>query len=328
MSSPEVIYVWRWLIRDTFRQAMANYVFWVMLAASAVVIVFCLSVSIQRGGPLRPADDIALFEAPKKDPQRALDARPRGSLTLAFGAWPIPLGRDGVAAVRDLLLLLAEWVVGAGGTLLALIWTAGFLPEFLQPASATVLLSKPTPRWVLLMGKYLGVLTFAGFQVTVFIVGTWLALGLRTGFWVNSYLWGIPLLLLQFAAVYSFSVLLAVLTRSTLVCVFGSVIFWFLCWGLNYGRHCMLALQSSMPPLGSGLRGMVEACYWIMPKPVDLGMILQNALQAEDVFRSFEELQTIQRIGEFHPVLSMLTSFAFAVVMIVVAARQLGSTDY
>ena len=113
-----------------------------------------------------------------------------------------------------MLLLLAEWVAGGGGTLLALIWTAGFVPDFLQPAQATVLLSKPISRWVLLTGKYLSVLVFAGFQVTVFIFGTYLACGLSTGFWVDSYLWGIPLLLLHFAAVYSFSVLLAVCTAA------------------------------------------------------------------------------------------------------------------
>ena len=33
MNFPEVIYAWRWLIRDTFRQSKANYVLWVMLAA-------------------------------------------------------------------------------------------------------------------------------------------------------------------------------------------------------------------------------------------------------------------------------------------------------
>jgi ABC-type transport system involved in multi-copper enzyme maturation permease subunit len=315
MSSPEVIYAWRWLIRDTFRQARANYVFWVMLAASAVMIFFCFSVNIEGGEPLRSADDI--------------EGRPtHGYVSLAFGAWRIQLFRDGQAQVHFLLLLLAEWVAGAGGTLLALVWTAGFMPEFLQPAHATVLVSKPIPRWVLLMGKYLGVLAFAGFQVTVFIVGTWLAFGLRTGFWVNSYLWGIPLLLLQFAAVYSFSVFLAVWTRSTLACVIGSVVFWFLCWGMNYGRHCLLALESAMPPLHSLLRGLVEGGYSILPKPVDLGMMLQRTLNAGDSFGSLSELQKVQELGCFCPELSLLTSLLFAIGMIVVAARQLAATEY
>jgi ABC-type transport system involved in multi-copper enzyme maturation permease subunit len=315
MSSPEVIYACRWLIRDTFRQARASYVFWVMLAASAVVIFFCLSVNIEGGEPLRPPEEIEMRSA-------------HGHMTLAFGAWRIELYRDGQEQVHFMLLLLAEWIAGAGGTLLALVWTAGFMPEFLQLANATVLLSKPIPRWVLLMGKYLGVLAFVGFQVTVFIAGTWLALGMRTGVWVNSYLWGIPLLLLQFAAVYSFSAFLAVWTRSTLACVFGSVGFWSLCWGMNYGRHCLLALESSLPPLSANLQALVETGYWVLPKPLDLGILLHHALDAGNSFGSIAELQRVQDLGAFYPGFSLLTSLLFAIGMIVVAARQLAATDY
>ena len=316
MSSPEVIYACRWLIRDTFRQSMANFVFWVMLAASAVVIFFCLSVSIEGGGPLRKhPDDLEVQRSP-------------GHISLAFGAWRIELARGGQAEVRFILLLLAEWVAGGGGTLLALIWTASFLPDFLQPANASVLLSKPVPRWVLLLGKYLGVLAFAGFQVTIFIFGTYLALGLRTGFWVNSYLWGIPLLLLHFAAVYSFSVLLAVCTRSTLACVLGSMAFWFLCWGMNYGRHQLVALESHLPPMRPALRGLAEVGYWILPKPVDMGMILHGALEAGHSFTLMDDLQKVQDLGAFHPQLSLWASFLFAVAMIFVSSRQLAATDY
>jgi ABC-type transport system involved in multi-copper enzyme maturation permease subunit len=315
MNAPEVIYACKWLIRDTFRHSLANYVSWVMLAISALVIFFCLSVSIESGEPLRPADDLELQPV-------------HGQVSLAFGAWRLPLFRDGQAQVHFLLLLLAEWIAGCGGTLLALVWTAGFMPEFLQPARATVLLSKPIPRRVLLLGKYLGVLAFAGFQVSVFIVGTWVALGLSTGFWVTSYLWGIPLLLLHFAAVYSFSVFLAVCTRSILACVLGSVAFWFLCWGMNYGRHCLLALQADLPPLQPVLRQFIEAGYWILPKPVDLGMMLHRVLEAGNSFRSLSELQKVQDLGAFYPDLSLLTSLLFAIVMLLAAARQLSATDY
>ena len=39
----------------------------------------------------------------------------------------------------------------------ALVWTAGFLPDFLQPSAASVLFAKPVPRWTVLLGKYAGV---------------------------------------------------------------------------------------------------------------------------------------------------------------------------
>ena len=314
MTPRDFVYACRWLIRDTIRQSMANWMFWVMLAGSAVVILFCLSVSIHAGQSLG-VDDVEI---------RA----PHGYVSIAFGAWRIPLFRDGQAEVHFILLMLSEWIAGGGGTLLALVWTAGFMPEFLQPASATVLMSKPVPRWALLTGKYIGVLTFAAFQVTVFMVGTWAALGVSTGYWVPRYLFGIPLLLVHFAAVYSFSVLVAAITRSTLACVFGSVGFWFFCWGINYGRHCLLALQSSMPPLNPALRGLVEVGYWIFPKPADMGMMLHQLLDAGGSFRPLPELQRVQELGAFYPELSVVTSLLFAGVITAIAAHQLSATDY
>ena len=84
---------------------------------------------------------------------------------------------------------------------------------------------------------------------------TWLALGLKTGVWLYPYLVGIPVLVLHFAAIYSFSVLLGVCTRSTVACIFGAVLFWLVCWGINLGRHYTLAMSTlapGTPPSASG----------------------------------------------------------------------------
>src|SRR5262249_1392619 len=150
-------------------------------------------------------------------------------LTLGFGAVRLALFRDGEAEVLFLETILA--LVGAGGVglLLALTWTAGFLPAFLRAESAAVLLAKPVPRWSLLAGQYLGVLVFVGFHAVVFVGGTWLALGWRTGYWFPGYLLTVPLLLLQFAVVYAFSALLAVWTRNTVACVFGACALFLVC---------------------------------------------------------------------------------------------------
>lgn len=315
MSGPEFIYVCGWLIRDTFRQALANRVFWLMLAGSGLVIFFCLGISIQDGESLRATDDVAL-------------ARPHGHISLAFGAWRLPLFRDGQAMVHFIFLILGEAMFGIVGTLLALILTGGFVPEFLQPSNATVLLSKPTPRWVLLCGKYLGVMSLLGFHAVVFVVGTFLALGFRTGFWVPSYLLGIPILFLHLAAFYSFSVFLAVISRSGFFSILGSIAFWFLCWGMNYGRHMVVALESSLPERHWLLQNAVEVGYWILPKPLDLGIILHKALGAQGGFGSVPDLEKVQQIGAFHPELSILSCLAFAICMIALSARQLNSTEY
>jgi ABC-type transport system involved in multi-copper enzyme maturation permease subunit len=318
-----------WLVRDTFRQALASRIFWLTLGMSGVIILLCLSIRLEGPRTLRPDEEIELYGGDEK-PLTGPNPRP-GRLTLAFGAFPIYLFRGVEAEMHFLHVLLAKWAAGAAGTLLALIWTAGFLPEFLQPNAISVLLAKPIPRWSLLLGKYLGVIIFVAFQTIFFIGGTWLALGARTGIWLPAYLWSIPLLLLHFAVIYSFSAMLATYTRSTVTCVFGSIVAWLVCFATNYGRHALVGLSTLAPgsaPLPSRFRWIVETCYWILPKPADLVLILDHVLDADAHFSSMVELQAAQQMHAFHPVLSVLTSLLFTCAMMAVAARQLNTTDY
>jgi hypothetical protein len=275
-------------------------------------------VSISGGEPLRPPGETEL------DP-------PHGELSVGFGAFRAPLFRDGEAAVRFLELVLGEGVAGAGGTVLALVFTAGFLPAFLDPGAAAVLLAKPVPRWFLLAGKYLGVLAFVALQTAAFVAGTWLALGLRTGYWPLGYLLCVPLLLVHFAVVYSVSVLLAVCTRNTVACVFGSVLVWVLCWGLNCGRHAVVALPHLDPaaaPYPAAVAGVVEAAYWVLPKPADLMFVLDQALEAGGQLGPSREIDAAWQAGALSPVLSVLTSLLAAVGVLAVASRRLLAADY
>lgn len=337
MNLSFTIYAFRWLVRDTFRQARSSGLFWLMLAVSGLCILVCLSVGVTRTTPLHRAGEPAEF-LPRGDRQAdpAIAAKAgvevvSGELTLAFGAFRVQLGRDADDAIRFLQLLLAGAIADTLGILLALVWTAGFLPAFLEPGAAIVLLAKPLPRWGLLAGKFLGVLLFVAFQVLVFVGGTWLALGCRTGYWDTGYFWCIPVMLLHFAVFFSFSILLAVCTRSTIFCILGSLVFWLMCWGMNFGRHSLVALPSLNPTLGplpGVLQGFVEAGYWLLPKPADLSLLLSQVLQAGTTFGTVPVFEEVQRTGAFSPGLSVLTCLGFAAVMLASAARQLTATDY
>jgi ABC-type transport system involved in multi-copper enzyme maturation permease subunit len=309
MTAAQLIVVCRLQVRDTFRQALANRVLWVLLGACALVVLFCLSVRITDGQSLRVPDDIEID-------------RPHGRLSIAFGAWQLPLFRDGRAMVHFLLLTLGEGVFGVIGTLLALVLTAGFVPEFLHAGNATVLLSKPTPRWALLLGRYLGVLALLAAYAGVYVVGTWAALGLSTGFWVNAYLWAMPLFLLQLAAIYSFSAFLGVWTGSNMVCVLGSVVFWLMCWGMNYGHHVTAAAAADVPQ-SAAFRA--EAGYWILPKPLDASMTLRAAV---DGGQTEPPLQRFVQTGAFRPELAILSSLAFIAAMVALSAQQLSDKEY
>src|SRR5690606_27075805 len=136
---------------------------------TALSTLFCLSLGFSGDAPLG-GDEPALFlpadvppgvmseDTDREDLRRRFGVETvRGSVSIAFGAVEVPMQRDRPHAVRYVQLLMAGWVADTAGVLLVLIWTAGFLPAFLEPASAAVLLAKPVPRWALLAGKYLGV---------------------------------------------------------------------------------------------------------------------------------------------------------------------------
>ncbi len=212
-------------------------------------------------------------------------------------------------------LLLASFVADTAGVLLALIWTAGFLPGFFDPARSSLLLVKPTPRYALLTGQYVGVLAFMALQASVFVVGTWLALGVATGVWTPLYLLCLPVLLLHFAVFFSFSAFLAVRTRSTTICLVGSLAFWLLCWCVNHHWH---AVETS----GEGPWWLATA-YWVLPKPADLSWLLFDLLQADHYFGRLLDYAVLREQGGVPLAASILTSLVFAAGLLVLSAAAL-----
>lgn len=337
MKTPNLIRTVAALTADTFRQSLSHGIFWILLGITLVCVLICLSAQITGATNLAAPGETPEFLPPTdpdaQDPEKLQGSGVQvvsGQFKLAFGAISVPIARDARSTVHGLELALAGGVADTLGVLLALMWTAGFLPSFLDVSSIAVLLAKPTPRWALLLGKYLGVLAFVLFHGTLFVLGTWLALGLRTNVWDTAYLASAPLFLLHFAIFFGFSAFLAVTLRSTVVCVFGSIAFWCLCWGMNFGRHALVAEvhQSSDSVFSSFLTKTVEACYWILPKPADLGMLLYRLLDAGSDLGQPAAFTAVIKQGAFHPVLSVAASLAFTGVLLYAATRQFETADY
>lgn len=333
MNLPAVIRTVRWMVRDTFRQAVATRLFWVMLAVTAVCTLFCLSVDVSGDSPAPPDADfkgvLPKSEAEKLGLQKLKNDGVRvisGEATFGFGAFKAPLGRNRDDAVKMIQVWLAAAVADTAGVLLALLWTAGFLPSFLDPQSATVLLSKPAPRWAVLAGKYAGVVLFVGFNALLFVTATWLALGLKTGVWTTPYWLAVPLAVVNFGVFYSASAFLAVCTRSTVAAAFGTLLFWLVCWALNYTHH----LLSVTPPEGmtTVAQFALDVGYWVLPKPFDLTAIFHDAMLADGYAVKADEMRRFQESGKFAPGLSVLASAAFAAVTLALAGYEFEMAEY
>lgn len=337
MNLPGAILAIGWMIRDTIRQSVASRLFLAMLALSTVCILFCFSVRVSDQPTLPLAPGEGRYGLPKNDPQakklgtegiqqEGVDVLGGNELTLGFGTFKVVTSRGKQDSVRFLQVWLAGLVAGTAGIFLTIIWTAGFLPSFLDPNHATVLLAKPVPRWSLLLGKMLGVLTFVAMHTTIFVLGTWMSLGVVTGEFDARYLLAIPVLLLHFAVFYSFSAMLAVWTKSTVVCVFGTLLFWVLTWGMNFGRHAVVAHD----PVGmtDGSRFFLEAGYWVLPKPADMNVIFDDALETQGFAAGVPEIESARQKGKLNLPLSTLASLLFAAAMFGVAAWEFRNAEY
>ena len=309
MNLSAAVPVIRYLVRDTFRQALASGILWLMLGMSALAAGACLTVREETVAPT------------KEHPERV------ARVDMLFGLASLDIPNPRAHPLRTLQLQLAGWVADAAGLILALLWTAGLLPSFLAPSSATVLLAKPTPRWALLAGKYLGGLLFIALQTTAFIGATWLALAARTGYWDTRYLLCIPLLVLHFAVFYTFSAMLAVATTSTVACAFGSIAFWLLCWAVNFGRHAR-ELITDMTGVAPTFGRILDAGYWLLPKPLDFHLTLMQTLEAENLFARVLDVGELARRGLWHPAASVATSALFGVALLVMAAYDFSTKDY
>jgi ABC-type transport system involved in multi-copper enzyme maturation permease subunit len=298
MTPGQALNTMRWLVRDTLYQSLSSGIFWFSLAVIAIASAFCLTARVA-GERIDLASGLVEFSGPQGLP----------------------------SAVHTVEAYLAAGVADVGGLLLALLWTAGFLPGFLEPAAASVLLAKPAPRWLLLVGKTVGVLAFVGLQTILFVGGTWLALGLRTNVWDAGYLLCIPLLLLHFAVFFSFSAMLAVATRSSTACVFGSVLFWIMCWGLNFGRH-VTHVVSDLHGVSNVLGATTEVAYWVLPKPLDFQLMLSDGLQPGEVFARLVSTASLADAGVWHPLASAVASASAGVVLFALAAYEFVTADY
>jgi ABC-type transport system involved in multi-copper enzyme maturation permease subunit len=326
---PSAIRTVRWMVRDTFRQSLASKLFWLMLGITVLCTVFCLGMSVDTPGEReRHPYEVPDFVPKNFDPRAAAEGVPEtgGTMKLGFGLVEFKVPRFKADAVRYFQVWLAGIVADSLGVLLALLWTAGFLPTFLEPQSVSVLLAKPAPRWSLLVGKYLGVVLFVALQAALFVGGTWLGMGISTGVWEPAYWLAVPLLVVNFSVFYAFSALLAVVSRSTVVAIFGTVLFWLLCWTMNMTRHHLVGHE--IPGISQTGSTMVETGYWVLPKPLDMSGIFFDVMHAESYSMPVEELSVVKAKGMFHPELSILSSMLFAAVLLAIAAYEFKKTDY
>ncbi len=120
------------------------------------------------------------------------------------------------------------------GLLIAILVTANIIPQTFEPGTLNLLLSKPLGRAGLYIAKFVGGCIFVALCASVLFVGIWLWMGLALGIWERSTLISIPLYIIVFAIYYSVSGFVGLTTRSTILAIVVTGVFWALCSGVGF----------------------------------------------------------------------------------------------
>jgi ABC-type transport system involved in multi-copper enzyme maturation permease subunit len=118
-------------------------------------------------------------------------------------------------------------------TILALVSTAGMIPDFIASGSVELSLSKPISRARLFLTKFLAGLLFVTLQVVVFTLASFLVIGIRGGAWEPRLFLAVPIVVCFFSYLFSVCALLGLLTRSTIASLLLTLLVWFAVFALH-----------------------------------------------------------------------------------------------
>ncbi|MFK7759064.1 MAG: ABC transporter permease [Phycisphaerales bacterium] len=202
---------------DAYRELNAKKLFWLTLALNLLVVVLFAALSINSKG-------VNFFHWTFNNNFLNSDSiSPELFYKIQFTEWGVPLWLSWVAII------------------LALISTAGIIPDLVSGGTIEPVLSKPIGRLRLFLTKYLTGLLFVALQVMVFSVGCILVMGFRAGAWEFKLLLAVPIVLAMFSYLYAFCAFVGLITRSTIAALLLTIIFWFALWLVNTTDSMMIA---------------------------------------------------------------------------------------
>ena len=99
--------------------------------------------------------------------------------------------------------------------------------------------------------------------------------------------------------------------------------------GLSMGKTTYRKASSGpQPSMAAASSTLIEAGYWLLPKPLDMSGLFFDVMGAANYSMPIPELAAVKAKGAFHPELSVFASLAFAVGLLWLAAYEFRKTDY
>lgn len=108
------------------------------------------------------------------------------------------IGRDTLYKLLFALFGMTFWL-GWASTVLALVSTASIMPDFVASGAIENMLARPISRTRLFLTKYAAGLLFVVLQALAFTLLSIFVIGLRSGEWLWSLLYAVPMVTLFFS---------------------------------------------------------------------------------------------------------------------------------
>lgn len=202
---------------DAYRELNHRRLFWITLSLSLVAV--------------------AAFAAIGNDEE---------GLTILHWSIPFPfLSTSFIPSADFYKFIFAQLGVGYWlgwiASIIALVSTASIFPDFVDRGSIDLMLSKPIGRARLFLTKFATGLLFAGLQVLVFTVASFLVIGFRGGDWELWLFVAIPIVLIFYSYLFAVQAVIGLLTRSVIASIIGVLLFWMLLFLVQTGDGATLA---------------------------------------------------------------------------------------
>ena len=158
--------------------------------------------------------------------------------------------------------------------------TSGLINSQMEKGAIDLLLSKPVPRWIYILGRYAGGVLIIALEASWFILGMWVVVSTATGMWNISFLLCAFFITLGFAGIFSIVVLVAVLSRSSALSIIIGIGLFFIngLISLGHGIETMVATNGK-----SWLTMIANILYYIFPSSTDMGSNMGNLLMGKSI---------------------------------------------
>ena len=305
------------ILSDSIRESRDRKIFWVLLAMTGVIVLAMLSVGFH-------GDRVTFLFG-------AFDAETGHFNPLSA------LGRERIASIA--VYLLVSNFLGWIGVILMVIATANFFPNLMERGTIDVMLAKPISRPVLFLYKYIASMTFVLLQATIFVVLTFLVMGLHWRVWLPGYLMCIPLLVLLFSYLFCVTALVGVKTGSSLAAVLYTLGAWVVFALLPAGAQGLTLLKADE---NSAMYRVAEIAAWIPPKTGQIpyiaarwsgaGSVLdlmpEHAMQGQDPDDRAQTDRVVREAMNRSPLVSIGSSLLFEAVVVLIAMWVFSRKDF